>query len=129
MEQGIFSSFFVFFVFFVVEENVKKTSAERLTKEEEDRRHEATPGSVHSRGYEERSCRVLGLGFWELLLILLMVLLFFGARKLPQIGEGLGKSISEFKKGVKNPAEKIGESSKREFSDPPEDRSDSSLKG
>lgn len=72
---------------------------------------------------------MLGFGFWELLLILLMVLLFFGARKLPQIGEGLGKSISEFKKGVKNPVEKNSGDAQRELSGPSEDRPDSSLKG
>jgi len=38
-----------------------------------------------------------GLGITELVLILLIVLLVFGAGKLPQIGEALGKSIKSFK--------------------------------
>lgn len=38
-----------------------------------------------------------GLGATELILILLIVLLVFGAGKLPQIGEALGKSIKNFK--------------------------------
>ena len=39
-----------------------------------------------------------GLGAWELILILLIVLLIFGAGKLPQIGDALGKGIRNFKK-------------------------------
>jgi sec-independent protein translocase protein TatA len=40
----------------------------------------------------------MGLGFGELMLILLIVLLVFGAGKLPQIGDALGKSIKNFKR-------------------------------
>jgi len=36
----------------------------------------------------------------ELLIILVIVLIIFGAGKLPQIGEGLGKAISGFKRGL-----------------------------
>jgi len=39
-------------------------------------------------------------GFTELILILAIVLLIFGAGKLPQLGEGLGKAIRGFKKSV-----------------------------
>ena len=42
------------------------------------------------------------IGFPELLVILLIVLLLFGAKRLPEIARGLGKSIQEFKKGVKD---------------------------
>lgn len=42
-----------------------------------------------------------GLGVTELILILLIVLLVFGAGKLPQIGEALGKSIKSFKSASK----------------------------
>ncbi len=41
------------------------------------------------------------LGMPELLVILLICLLVFGAGKLPEIGKALGKSISEFKKAMK----------------------------
>ena len=41
------------------------------------------------------------IGFPELLVILLIVLLLFGATRLPEIARSLGKSIQEFKKGVK----------------------------
>jgi len=39
-------------------------------------------------------------GWMELLLILIIVLIIFGAGKIPQIGEGLGKAIKGFKKSV-----------------------------
>jgi sec-independent protein translocase protein TatA len=40
------------------------------------------------------------IGFTELILILAIVLIIFGAGKLPQLGEGLGKAIKGFKKSV-----------------------------
>jgi sec-independent protein translocase protein TatA len=43
---------------------------------------------------------MFGLGHWELLVILIVVMIIFGAGKLPQIGAGLGQSIRNFKKGV-----------------------------
>lgn len=42
--------------------------------------------------------RMPGMG--ELLIILVIVLLVFGANKLPQLGEGIGKAIKNFKRGV-----------------------------
>ena len=39
-------------------------------------------------------------GWMELLLILIIVLIVFGAGKIPQLGEGLGKAIKGFKKSV-----------------------------
>ena len=41
------------------------------------------------------------LGFMEILLILVAVLLLFGAKRLPEIGASFGKSIKEFKRGLK----------------------------
>ena len=41
---------------------------------------------------------MLGLGPMELVLILFIVLIIFGAGKLPQIGDALGKSIKNFKR-------------------------------
>ncbi len=40
------------------------------------------------------------IGFTELILILVIVLIIFGAGRLPQLGEGLGKAIKGFKKSV-----------------------------
>ncbi len=37
---------------------------------------------------------------WELLVVLFVILLLFGSSRLPQLARGMGKSISEFKKGV-----------------------------
>lgn len=42
-----------------------------------------------------------GLGMQEVLLIALVVLLFFGGRKIPELMKGLGKGIRSFKEGMK----------------------------
>jgi sec-independent protein translocase protein TatA len=42
---------------------------------------------------------MFGLGYQELMIILVIVLLLFGAQKLPEQARGLGKSVSEFKRG------------------------------
>ena len=42
--------------------------------------------------------RMPGMG--ELLIILVIVLLVFGANKLPQLGDGIGKAIKNFKRGI-----------------------------
>ena len=46
---------------------------------------------------------MFGLGWMELLLILIIVLIVFGAGKLPQLGEGVGKAVKGFKKSVFEP--------------------------
>ncbi len=43
---------------------------------------------------------MFGLGMPELIVILIIVLVIFGASRLPQLGEGLGKAIKGFKKGI-----------------------------
>jgi sec-independent protein translocase protein TatA len=45
---------------------------------------------------------MMGLGVGELILILILVLFFCGGKRLPLIGEGLGKGISEFKKAIRS---------------------------
>jgi sec-independent protein translocase protein TatA len=43
---------------------------------------------------------VFGLGGWEVILILAVVLVLFGAKKLPELARGLGQGIKEFKKAT-----------------------------
>ena len=43
---------------------------------------------------------MFGLGVSELLIILVIVVLLFGARRLPEIGSGMGKAIKNFKAGL-----------------------------
>ncbi len=54
------------------------------------------------------------IGFWELLIILVIVLLIFGAGRLPQIAKSIGESVKIFKKSVdgkdeETPADKTAE--------------------
>lgn len=49
---------------------------------------------------------MFGLGTQELIIILGIALFIFGAKKLPEIGKGLGKSIREFKSSVSGEDEK-----------------------
>jgi sec-independent protein translocase protein TatA len=43
---------------------------------------------------------MFGLGYQELLLILVIVLILFGAQRLPDLAKSLGSSVKEFKKGI-----------------------------
>ncbi len=51
---------------------------------------------------------MLGLGPWELLIVLGVILLIFGGKRLPELARGLGKSITNFKAGL-NDEETIDE--------------------
>ena len=57
---------------------------------------------------------MFGLGMPELLVILVIVLVIFGANRLPQLGEGLGKAIKGFKKGISDSNESTKDSEKKE---------------
>lgn len=50
---------------------------------------------------------MFGLGWPELLLIFVAILLLFGARRLPEIAQGLGKGIKEFRKTMKDTTDEI----------------------
>ena len=59
---------------------------------------------------------MFGLGIWELLIVLLILLLFFGAKRLPEIGSSLGKGIREFKESIEEIEDDTGrEGEKREI--------------
>ncbi len=51
-------------------------------------------------------------GGWELIVIILFVIIFFGAKKIPEIARGMGKGIREFKDATKEIKNEIDESSK-----------------
>jgi len=55
-----------------------------------------------------------GLGGWEILLILLVLLIFFGAKKIPELARGLGKGIREFKDATKEIKDEIEEGVKED---------------
>jgi sec-independent protein translocase protein TatA len=48
---------------------------------------------------------MFGLGVGELLVILVIVLIIFGAGKLPEIGDSLGRGVRNFRKAIKAPDE------------------------
>ncbi len=55
---------------------------------------------------------MFGLGTQELMIILVLVLVVFGAGKLPQVGGAIGKSLRNFKEGMKDEAEEDEEKKK-----------------
>lgn len=56
---------------------------------------------------------MMGIGFPELMIILVIIMIIFGAGKLPEIGAAFGNSIKNFKKSMKE-AEEDGETPKLE---------------
>lgn len=46
------------------------------------------------------------IGFWEIAIILIIILVLFGGRKIPELMKGLGKGIHEFKTGMNGDEDK-----------------------
>jgi len=56
---------------------------------------------------------LFGMGTTEMLLVLAIVVLLFGAKKLPELAKGMGKSIKEFKKASSEDSDDEDESSEK----------------
>ena len=56
------------------------------------------------------------LGGWELVLILAVVLILFGAKKLPDLAKGLGQGIKEFKKAANDVTSEINRAGEEDYS-------------
>jgi sec-independent protein translocase protein TatA len=52
---------------------------------------------------------VFNLGFWEIVIIALVVLLLFGGKKIPELMRGLGKGVKNFKEGMKEVESEVNE--------------------
>jgi sec-independent protein translocase protein TatA len=50
---------------------------------------------------------MFGFHIWELLIILGIVLLIFGARRLPELGSAVGQTVQMFKKNANGPTEQV----------------------
>ncbi len=61
---------------------------------------------------------MFGLGMPELLLVLVVALILFGSKRLPEIGRSLGQSIAAFKKGLKEGLEDEEKNGDHEASHP-----------
>jgi sec-independent protein translocase protein TatA len=64
---------------------------------------------------------MFGLGYQELLLILVIVLILFGAQRLPDLAKSLGSSVKEFKKGINEVTKDDATSTAKEASAKKED--------
>ena|SRR5258705_13965195 len=58
-------------------------------------------------------------GGWEIVLILAVVLILFGAKKLPELAQGLGKGIKEFKKATREVTDEIQSAVEEDYNPPP----------
>jgi sec-independent protein translocase protein TatA len=59
---------------------------------------------IESTGSAEGAAMPLGLGIPELIVILFIIILIFGASRLPEIGRGIGKGIRNFKEATREGA-------------------------
>ena len=69
---------------------------------------------------------MFNLGPWEIILILLVVLLLFGAKRLPELAKGLGQGIKEFKGAMSEAKQEIEDAADVENSDSKKKEADKS---
>ena len=50
--------------------------------------------------WRRKDYKMFGMGHWEILVVLLVVLLLFGANRIPEMAQGLGRGIREFRKSL-----------------------------
>ena len=65
-----------------------------------------------------------GIGMPELLVVMVMVMIVFGGKKLPEIGSGLGKAIQGFRKATNEPLESLKDAVNMEDKVSPPNRAD-----
>jgi len=65
---------------------------------------------------------MFGIGMPELIIILIIILIIFGAGKLPEIGSGIGKGIKNFKKATNEAQKEIQEPKENSETEPHDDK-------
>ena len=63
----------------------------------------------NNKSYDGNTLFIGGIGMQEVLLIVLVVLLFFGGKKIPELMKGIGKGVRSFKEGMNNVEKEIDE--------------------
>ena len=62
------------------------------------------------------------LGFWEIFLIVLVIVLLFGGKKIPELMRGVGKGVMSFRQGMSEVEDELKEATKELDSDTKEDK-------
>jgi len=61
----------------------------------------------------------LSVGGWQVFLIIAVILILFGGKKMPELARGLGQSIKEFKKATREASEEINRAVEEDHTPPP----------
>jgi sec-independent protein translocase protein TatA len=65
------------------------------------------------------------IGIWEILIVLAIILVLFGAARLPQMAQSLGRSLTSFKKGLRDTADDVKDAIKEDAAADDADAEDS----
>lgn len=63
---------------------------------------------------------MFGMGHWEILIILVVILLVFGAKRIPEMAQGLGKGIREFRGAMREVQDEIETAGTPQTTPPPQ---------